>query len=234
MRILHALQSFVQCHDRDFEVFFPQFQSRFISSQNVVFALWVITILSTFCCRLHFPRGFRFLAFIWLLNFRCSTHFFFIIVQLLPFAAFNSFVNRLAKGMSISVYQGRSPPVLRNVTNIDTRILGDNFFSSRRQFLGTLHRLTPRSTPLRTLAFVPQTALYLPSDGPLPGHSDCQLQSKFLKPSIIPFLLLSQRREKILWIGLSPSFCWFANNLGALIKFSHRPCGTAWALKTFA
>ena len=56
-RILHALQSFVQCHDRVLEVFFPQFQSRFFSSQNVVFAFWVVKILSTAFGRIHFPEG---------------------------------------------------------------------------------------------------------------------------------------------------------------------------------
>ena len=44
-RILHARQSFLQCHNRVFEVLLPQFQSRLISSQNVVFAFWVIKIL---------------------------------------------------------------------------------------------------------------------------------------------------------------------------------------------
>ena len=50
----------------------------------------------------------------------------------------------------------------------------------------------------------------------------------------MPFLLLSQRPVTIHWIGLSPSFCWFACSLSALIKFSHRPCGTACALNTLA
>ena len=31
-RTLHALQRFIQCHNRVFEVLFPQFQSRFLSS----------------------------------------------------------------------------------------------------------------------------------------------------------------------------------------------------------
>ena len=53
IRILHAPQSFVQCHHWIFEVLFPQFQSRFVSSQNVVLALWVIKILSTISCRLQ-------------------------------------------------------------------------------------------------------------------------------------------------------------------------------------
>ena len=46
-QILHALQSIVKCHNRVFEVLFPQFQSRSMSSQNVVFALWVVIPCST-------------------------------------------------------------------------------------------------------------------------------------------------------------------------------------------
>ena len=126
--ILHTLQNFIQCHIWVFEVLFSQFQSRFISSQHVVFASWIKEILSTVSCRLHFPKGFRFLAFVWLLNSHCPTHFFSVIVQVLPFAA---------KGLPISVYQGRSPPVLSNVINSDTRFFDANLFCSQRQFLGT-------------------------------------------------------------------------------------------------
>ena len=81
-----------------------------------------------------------------LLSSRCPTHFFFaVIVQfspplllpLLPFAAYNSFRDCLATGMPISINQGRSPPVLRNVTHIHARFLGTNFLCSQRQFLGT-------------------------------------------------------------------------------------------------
>ena len=74
-RILHALQSFVQCHNWVFEVLFPQFQPRLISSQNVVFSLWVIKILSSISCRLHLPKCPRFLTFTWLLNTCCPYSF---------------------------------------------------------------------------------------------------------------------------------------------------------------
>ena len=40
--ILHTLQSFVQCHNWVFEVLFQQFQSRFTSSQHVVFSFRII------------------------------------------------------------------------------------------------------------------------------------------------------------------------------------------------
>ena len=69
-RILHALQRFAQCHNRVFEVLFPQIQSRF---QKVVFALWVIELLSPVFGCLHFPEGVRSLSFTWLPYSRCST-----------------------------------------------------------------------------------------------------------------------------------------------------------------
>ena len=48
--------------------------------------------------------------------------------------------------MTISVYQGRSPSLLCNVINIDTRLLGTHLLSSERQFLETFpdkHLWTP-------------------------------------------------------------------------------------------
>ena len=38
----------------------------------------------------------------------------------------------------------------------------------------------------------------------------------------------------VLLIGLAPSFCWFASSSSALIMYTHRPCGAACALITFA
>ena len=64
---------------------------------------------------------------IWLPYSRCLTHFFAVLVQFLAFAAFNSCVDCLAEGTSISVNQGRSPPVLRYVIDIDAQLLGANF-----------------------------------------------------------------------------------------------------------
>ena len=66
VRLFQALQGFVQSHNWVFEVLFPQFQSRFISSQNVVFAFWVIKILSTVYSRIHLPKGLCLLTCIWL------------------------------------------------------------------------------------------------------------------------------------------------------------------------
>ena len=45
-------------------VLFPQFQSCFISPQDVVLANWIIEVLSPVFGRLHFPENFRFLPFI--------------------------------------------------------------------------------------------------------------------------------------------------------------------------
>ena len=58
-RILHALQSCVRCHHYIFQMLFQQFQSCFISSQNGVFAFWVMKILSPVSFRLHLPKGLR-------------------------------------------------------------------------------------------------------------------------------------------------------------------------------
>ena len=199
--LLLKLQSFVQCFNRVFEVPSPQLLPSLISSH----CCRCVKRFSTISCRLFLPQGLHFLTFIWLPHSRCLTHFFVfffapmlqlyvqsgskkarlagaarrpgtghffvVIVQFAPFAAFNSFVDRLLKGMPISVHHGRSPPILRNVTDIDTRFLGANFLCPHCQFLG----LTPRDTPLRTLAFVPQKALYLHSNGSRPRHSDYQL-----------------------------------------------------------
>ena len=50
----------------------------------------------------------------------------------------------------------------------------------------------------------------------------------------MPLLLLSCRPVTILLIGLSPSFFWFAKNLSALTRLSHKPNGAACVLNTFA
>ena len=152
-------------------VLFPQFQSRLISSQNVVFAFWTIKTISPVFGGLHFPESSRFLTFIWL----PYSHFSVVLVQFLPFAAFSTFVDRLAQGMPVSVYQKRSPPVLRNVIDIDARFLGANFFCSERQFLGTFPDWHLGALLFELLAFVPRKALYLHSNGLRPRHSDYQL-----------------------------------------------------------
>ena len=107
--------------DRVFEVLFPQFQSRVTSSQNVVFVLWATKILSTISCRLHPPKCSRFLTSVWLPYSRCPTQFFVVLVQFLPVSTFNTFLDRLAECMPISINQRWSPSFLRNVINIDTR-----------------------------------------------------------------------------------------------------------------
>ena len=137
-RILHALQNFVQCHNRVFEVLLPQFQSRLISSQNVIFAFWVIKILSPVFGRLHFPQGSRFLTSIWLHCSRCLTHSFVVLLPFSPVPAFNTFVDRLARSMPFSVYQRRSPPVLHNVIDFAAR-----FFSEPTSSVLSVNSLGP-------------------------------------------------------------------------------------------
>ena len=56
---------------------------------------------------------------------------------------------------------------------------------------------------------------------------------KLLSPFVIRSLHFSFRPMIMFCIELSPSFCWLANNLSALIRFSQSPCGTACALKNF-
>ena len=101
----------VQRHNWVFEVLFPQFQSRFISSQNVVLALWVIKNLTTISCRLRPPECPRFLTCLWLLNSRCLTLFLKVIVQS-PRRCLQFLCRLLGKGVPVSVNQRRSacPP----------------------------------------------------------------------------------------------------------------------------
>ena len=136
-RILRALQGFVQSHNWVFQVLFPQFQSRF-SSHNVVFAFLVIEILSPVFGRLQFPEGSRFFDFRLapLLPLPCS---FLCSARPIPSSRCLQyfFADCMARGMPISVYQRRLPPVLRNVIDIDARRFGANFICSERQFLGT-------------------------------------------------------------------------------------------------
>ena len=47
--------------------------------------------LSPVIGRLHFPKGSRFLTFIWLPYSRCPAHFFVVLVQFFPVSAFNTF-----------------------------------------------------------------------------------------------------------------------------------------------
>ena len=82
----------------------------FLSRMFVVFAFWTIKILSPVLGCLHFPKGFRFLHFIWLLDTGRLAHFFVVLAQILPVFPFSTFVDRLAKGMPISVYQWRFHP----------------------------------------------------------------------------------------------------------------------------
>ena len=96
-RILHALQGYVQSQNRVFEVLFPQFQSRFMSSYDVVFEFWVVKIPSPVFGRLfdfHVVASFLQLPY----SILCRAR------TILPVSAFNNtFVDRLAKGMPISV-----------------------------------------------------------------------------------------------------------------------------------
>ena len=50
---------------------------------------------------------------------------------------------------------------------------------------------------------------------------------------MMPLLLLSCKPVTMLRTGLSPSFCWFAMSISAVIRLSHSPNDAASALKTF-
>ena len=102
---LHHKVSGRETNNWIFQVLFPLFQSRSISSQNVVFGFWVTEFLSSVLGCLHFPKGFRFWIFNWLLYTGCPTHFFVVTVQFLPVSTFNTFEDCLAECMPISINQ---------------------------------------------------------------------------------------------------------------------------------
>ena len=78
--VFHALKSFVQGHNWAFEVLFPQLQSRFISSRNVLFASRIIKLFLRVCGCSHGPQGFCLLGLMRLFNtpelysFPCRSH----------------------------------------------------------------------------------------------------------------------------------------------------------------
>ena len=110
----------------------------------------------------------------------CPAHFFVVLVTILTQSLPATPLWITWQKACQSVHERRSPPVLCNVINIDARFFGANFFSER-QFL--LPELTPRGGPFRTLPFVPQRTVYLPSDGPLPKDNDCPLFQSFSSPT---------------------------------------------------
>ena len=79
-RIFNTFQSFIQCYNRIFEVFFPKCSSCLVSSQDVVFPLRIAVLFSRILGCLHFPEGVCFLGLLWLLNtpqpctFLCKNH----------------------------------------------------------------------------------------------------------------------------------------------------------------
>ena len=144
-----------------------------------------------------FSKGLLLLTFTRLFCSRCLTHLIVVIVQLLSFAAIISFVDCLAKGMPISVNQGRSPPVIRYVINFEARFLGNHFLCSQRQFLRTSLMVASGHSSLK---FGLRTENDLKPSISWPTSNALWLSTtkKFLKPSIILFLLLSQRPVTIL------------------------------------
>ena len=99
------------------------------------FAFSVIGFLTHVRGSLHFPKGFRFLAFIWLPNTGCRTRFFVAIVQFLSVFPFNTFVDRLAEKHA-SPHQPKVVPICpAQCDNIDTRFFGAHLLCSQRQSL---------------------------------------------------------------------------------------------------
>ena len=111
-------------HSSNRVLFLPRMLSLRCGSQKSTPLSWAVFIFRT-AFALEFSFGLLTLAAS-LLSLWCS----YISSQSSPSVAF---VDRLAKGMPISVYQWRSPSVLFN----DARFLGVHFLSSERQFLGT-------------------------------------------------------------------------------------------------
>ena len=135
-------------------------------------------------------------------------HVFVMKVQLFPLFPFNSFVNCMAESLPIFVLQRRSPFVFLNAINIGACFQRVDFFSSQchiRSFgLWTLKS----HTPLRKRPT--SNALWL------------SMSMKLLNPSMMPLLLLSCP------LLCSESGCHHPS------ADSHKPCGAACALNTFA
>ena len=109
------------------------------------------------------------------LQFRFFPSYLFMQLQFF-FAGINSatvFCGRvtLAESVPIRVYQRRTPPLLCNVVDIDTRLPSAHFICSKRQFVGAFpnkHLWVP------FFSFRPWTPS-LPSSILLQGHDDCRL-----------------------------------------------------------
>ena len=175
-RLLHALQIFVQCHNRVFEVLFPQFQSRFL-----FFPRWCL------CVRSHKNP----LSCLWPPSFfqRALAFFDFHFASLLPLpysflcsARYNSSQSPPPIPLKIAWKKYANQRLPKAVSTCPPQcdrhwctLLWFNFFCSERQFLGTFPDWHLGGTPL------------LPSDGPLPEHSLLSTFKEFLKPFVVLF-----------------------------------------------
>ena len=158
---------------------------------------------------LHFPNGFLFLVSIWLLDTCRPTHL---------------FVSDRTTSPSLSLQcvccsPGRKhanphPPMEVPICPVQV-IHNDAHVSALSVSSSGPFLIDPRGPPLFAL-----WSSYLKRLCTFPQMTHFQITmivhySKILKPSIITFLLRSEKLVTRICIGMSPSFCSFANNLSA-------------------
>ena len=70
-------------------------------------------------CLPSFSRGFCFLGLLPLLDPDSPARFFVNIKKLSPVFSLDAFLQRLTEGVPVHIHQGRTPPLLFNVVDID-------------------------------------------------------------------------------------------------------------------
>ena len=117
-------------------MFFPQLQSRFIPSRNVLFASRIIKLFLSVLGCFHGPQGFCLLGLLKLLYTHSPTHYLVGVKHFFPVFSFDAFVQRLTEGIPVSINQGRAFRL--NVLDIYQRLRGIHFFSPRSQLIRAL------------------------------------------------------------------------------------------------
>ena len=93
--IFHALWDFVQRNSYIFEMLFPQVQSRFVSSQNVILPSRIMKLSFSVLGCFHGPQGFCLLSLLRLLYTHSLTHYLVRVIHFFPIFPFDAFVQRL-------------------------------------------------------------------------------------------------------------------------------------------
>ena len=196
--IFQAFQRICQGRNRVFEMFLPQTQAFFCSAQDIFFASWIVTFLTAVPGCFHWSKGFRFLTVTRLFSSCRLARFSVVTTQLFTFFPFNSFVDCFAESVPVCVNQRRSP-LLFFVLCVDEGPLCTHLISSQCWPICSFPygRLCESLAELR---FFEQEAMWcLDANHQRPLHCDCLLGWIFC---------FSRAGLSMLWIGLSPSFCW--------------------------